>query len=170
MCIRDRAVFVLCEYLRYCAVYPVGATLHFFLSQFLDSKDSGLVILSHGYLLSGCAAGLWVESQSRITQQLGVLALGVGDAVASIVGRQYGRIHWPLSNKTVEGTFGFVASMITSVTFLRIFGLVEAFRMVPFTVVMVLLAMIEGLSEQNDNIVLPLSGIFLTSMIPLGSS
>lgn len=164
------AVFVLCEYLRYCAVYPVGATLHFFLSQFLDSKDSGLVILSHGYLLSGCAAGLWVESQSRITQQLGVLALGVGDAVASIVGRQYGRIHWPLSNKTVEGTFGFVASMITSVTFLRIFGLVEAFRMVPFTVVMVLLAMIEGLSEQNDNIVLPLSGIFLTSMIPLGSS
>lgn len=42
--------------------------------------------------------------------------------------------------------------------------------MVPFTVVMVLLAMIEGLSEQNDNIVLPLSGIFLTSMIPLGSS
>ena len=92
------AVFVLCEYLRYCAVYPVGATLHFFLSQFLDSKDSGLVILSHGYLLSGCAAGLWVESQSRITQQLGVLALGVGDAVASIVGRQYGRIHWPLSN------------------------------------------------------------------------
>lgn len=60
--------------------------------------------------------------------------------------------------------------MITSVTFLRIFGLVEAFRMVPFTVVMVLLAMIEGLSEQNDNIVLPLSGIFLTSMIPLGSS
>lgn len=163
------ALFVLCEYLRYCAVFPFGATLHFFLSQFLDSKDCGLVILSHAYLLSGCAAGVWIESQSRITQQLGVLVLGVGDSVASIVGRQYGRIHWPLSKKTVEGTLGFVVSMTASVMVLRMLRLVEAFHTGALCVIMTLLAVIEGVSEQNDNLVLPLSGIFLTSMIPLRS-
>ena len=161
------ALFVLCEYLRYCAVFPLGAMLHFFLSQFLDSKDCGLVILSHAYLLTGCAAGVWIESQSRITQQLGVLVLGVGDSVASIVGRQYGRIHWPLSSKTVEGTLGFVVSMTASVMVLRMLRLVEAFHTGALCAIMTLLAVIEGVSEQNDNLVLPLSGIFLTSMIPL---
>lgn len=161
------ALFILCEYLRYCAVYPVGATLHFFLSQFLDNKDCGLVILSHAYLLSGCAVGVWLESQSRIAQQLGVLVLGVGDSIASIVGRQYGRVHWPLSQKTVEGTLGFIVSMVASMFVLRTLRLVEMFSASAFAALVTLLAVMEGVSEQNDNLVLPLTGVFLTSMIPL---
>ena len=96
-----------------------------------------------------------------------MLVLGVGDSVASIVGRQYGRIHWPLSSKTVEGTLGFVVSMTASVMVLRMLRLVEAFHTGALCAIMTLLAVIEGVSEQNDNLVLPLSGIFLTSMIPL---
>jgi len=46
---------------RYFALYPFGATVHVFLSEFLDHKDSGTAILSHFYLLTGCAIGLWLE-------------------------------------------------------------------------------------------------------------
>ena len=160
------SLFILCEYMRFCAVFPFGATLHFFLSQFLDNKDTGLMIMSHVYLLSGCAAGIWGESQSRLVQQLGVLVLGIGDSCASIIGRQYGRFHWPRSKKTVEGTVGFVASTVACAYLLRMCHLIEPFRVAPFTVVMTLLAMLEGLSEQNDNLVLPIAGLVLSSMIP----
>lgn len=161
------ALFILGEYLRYCAVYPVGASLHVFLSQFLDNKDTGLLIMSHVYLLCGCAAGLWAESQSRVAQQMGVLVLGVGDSAASIVGRYYGRWHWPRSQKTVEGTLAFVASTVAGALLLRVCGLVEPFRVLPLTAVAVLLALVEGVAEQNDNLVLPLTGLVLLSMIPI---
>ena len=160
------SLFILLEYLRYCAVVPVGATLHFFLSQFLDSKDTGLVILSHVYLLIGCAMAVWCEAQSRLVMQLGVIVLGVGDALASVIGRQYGRIHWPHSKKTVEGTLGFIASTVACASGMRVLRLVEAFSVRQFTIVVTLLAVVEGLSEQNDNLVLPLWGLLLSSLIP----
>jgi hypothetical protein len=52
-----------------------------FLSEFLDHKDSGTAILSHFYLLTGCAISLWLEGSSRILEYTGVLSLGVGDAM-----------------------------------------------------------------------------------------
>jgi hypothetical protein len=56
------AVFTFCEYIRYFALYPLGATVHLFLNEFLDeSKDSGTAVLSHFYLLTGCAGALWLE-------------------------------------------------------------------------------------------------------------
>ena len=161
------ALFLFCECLRYCAVFPVGASLHIFMAQFLDNKDAGLVILSHLYLLSGCAAGLWADSRTRVAQQLGVLVLGIGDSCASIVGRQYGRLHWPRSKKTVEGTVAFVASTVLCTMLLRILHLVEPFRVGHFTLVAVGLALVEGISEQNDNLVLPLIGLLLCSLFPV---
>lgn len=161
------ALFVFGEYLRYCAVYPVGASLHFFLSQFLDSKDSGLVILSHMYLLSGCAAGVWLETRSAVLQQLGLLVLGIGDSCASLVGRKYGRLHWPRSSKTVEGTLAFLASVVLSVYALRMLRMVEAFNVWNLTLISMLLAIVEGISEQNDNLVLPVTGLLLGSLLPV---
>ncbi|CAG8718961.1 2901_t:CDS:2, partial [Scutellospora calospora] len=38
----------------------------------------------------------------------GILTLGLGDAMASIVGKRYGRKRWPGTSKTVEGTFAFI--------------------------------------------------------------
>lgn len=32
-----------------------------FMNEFLDQKDSGTAILSHFYLLTGCAITLWLE-------------------------------------------------------------------------------------------------------------
>ena len=55
------ALFTFAEYVRYFALYPLGAAVHVFLSEFLDQKDSGTAILSHFYLLTGCAGSLWFE-------------------------------------------------------------------------------------------------------------
>ncbi len=56
------ALFVFAEYVRYFALYPCGAAVHVFMSEFLDAKDSGTAILSHFYLLTGCAGALWFEA------------------------------------------------------------------------------------------------------------
>lgn len=55
------SLFVFTEYVRYFALYPFGAVVHLFLNEFLDHKDSGTTILSHFYLLTGCAGPLWLE-------------------------------------------------------------------------------------------------------------
>ena len=54
--------------------------MHLFLNEFTDSKDSGTAILSHFYLLAGCAAPLWLEGP-EVLSFYGVLVLGVGDAL-----------------------------------------------------------------------------------------
>jgi dolichol kinase len=49
------------EYIRYFALYPFSAQVHLFMNEFIDDKDSGTAILSHFYLLTGCAAAVWLE-------------------------------------------------------------------------------------------------------------
>jgi dolichol kinase len=55
------ALFAFLEYIRYFALWPFGAAVHVFINEFLDQKDSGTAILSHFYLLTGCAGALWLE-------------------------------------------------------------------------------------------------------------
>ena len=55
------ALFTFTEYVRYFALYPFGAAVHLFMNEFLDSKDGGTAILSHFYLLTGCANSVWFE-------------------------------------------------------------------------------------------------------------
>lgn len=71
-----------------------------FVNDFLDHKDSGTAILSHFYLLTGCAGSLWLDGYvlkffitwkfidvisrpSKLLQYTGILALGLGDAAVS---------------------------------------------------------------------------------------
>jgi len=61
------SLFTFAEYIRYFAIYPFGAAVHVFLSEFLDEKDSGTAILSHFYLLTGCAVPLWLERYAYIS-------------------------------------------------------------------------------------------------------
>ncbi|KAI7882570.1 hypothetical protein K492DRAFT_58174 [Lichtheimia hyalospora FSU 10163] len=55
------SVFLYLEYLRYFAIWPYGKSIHLFLTEFIDSRDLGPVILSHIYLLLGCAAPVWLN-------------------------------------------------------------------------------------------------------------
>ncbi|KAJ3535318.1 hypothetical protein NMY22_g6544 [Coprinellus aureogranulatus] len=72
------AFFTFVEYVRYFAVYPFGAAIHIFMNEFLDHRDSGTAILSHFYLLTGCAGSVWLQDPSPILLYTGVLTLGVG--------------------------------------------------------------------------------------------
>lgn len=64
------SLFIFAEYIRYFALYPFGASLHIFLSEFLDEKDKGSAILSHFYLLIGCAGVLWLERCVKFARSL----------------------------------------------------------------------------------------------------
>ncbi|KAK7032860.1 dolichol kinase [Favolaschia claudopus] len=152
------ALFVFTEYIRYFAIYPLGVAVHLFMNEFLDAKDSNsTAILSHFYLLTGCAGALWLEGPSQLLQFTGVLILGIGDALASIVGKLHGRHAWsPTTPKTLEGSAAFVASVVASAWALRLCGLVEVFSTPRYTLVITTAAILEALSDQNDNLTLPL--------------
>ncbi|KAG6854399.1 hypothetical protein C0991_007390 [Blastosporella zonata] len=122
------ALFTLTEYVRYFAIYPFGATIHLFMNEFLDHRDRGTAILSHFYLLTGCAGSVWLEGPTQLLQFTGILTLGVGDALASIVGKRIGFHRWsPTTSKTLEGSIAFTASIVACAWLLRLFGVAETF-------------------------------------------
>ncbi|KAF8525817.1 Fph type histidine kinase [Hysterangium stoloniferum] len=124
------ALFVFAEYVRYFALYPFGAVVHLFLNEFLDHKDSGTAVLSHFYLLTGSAGPLWLEGQSRILEFTGVLSLGIGDALASIVGKRIGHHRWsPGSPKTLEGSVAYTLSVVLCAWVLRAASIVPTFSL-----------------------------------------
>ncbi len=85
--------------------------------------------------------------------------MGVGDAVASIVGRRIGYVRWSgASGKTAEGSAGFVASVVASAMVLWFVGAVERFNFIPFVITTTLTTLMEAFSAQNDNLVLPVFG------------
>ncbi|KNC53327.1 uncharacterized protein AMSG_08824 [Thecamonas trahens ATCC 50062] len=90
----------------------VGSWLDGVLDQFIDDRDSGVLVVTHSYLLIGCALPLVVhrtagaaasDGVEAVVTTLGVVVLGVADAAASFVGTRYGSIKWPGSrlNTTV---------------------------------------------------------------------
>lgn len=58
------------------------------MTSFLDERDKGALAVTHTYLLTGCALPLFLSSVSCSHSGVlaGVLSVGVGDAVASIIG------------------------------------------------------------------------------------
>lgn len=106
------AALIFLEYIRYFAVVPFGKEIHLFLVGFLDGRDGGPIILSHLYLLMGCATPVWLAEHHILAGLSGIFSLGVGDAMASIVGKRWGRHRWPGTVKTVEGTIAFVVSVM----------------------------------------------------------
>ncbi|TPX75025.1 hypothetical protein CcCBS67573_g03698 [Chytriomyces confervae] len=101
------AVLILAEYIRIFKIWPVGEQVGVFLQNFLDSKDQGVAILSHIYLLVGCALPVWicrVTSAKPVPQgMLGIITLGIADAVASIVGYKFGKNRWASSVSVFVG-------------------------------------------------------------------
>ena len=79
----------------------------------------------------------------------GVISIGIGDSAASIVGSKFGRFKFPGSPKTFEGT---LASVLSQIIFVRFFSNLS------LTVVsgIAIVAVVEALTSQVDNVVLPL--------------
>ncbi|KAF9507574.1 hypothetical protein BS47DRAFT_1398504 [Hydnum rufescens UP504] len=159
------SVFIFAEYMRYFALYPFGTAVHRFLSEFLDEKDSGSAILSHFYLLTGCAGPLWLESPSRLLDFTGVLVLGAGNALAPVAGKRFGRHPWShASGKTIEGSAAFAISVFLCALLLQLCGIVEPFSVWRYFLCTCASAPLEAFSTQSDNAALP---FFSTSLLVL---
>ncbi|KAF8920229.1 hypothetical protein CPB85DRAFT_1429038 [Mucidula mucida] len=147
--------------------FSAAFALFTFAEYFLDHRDNGTAILSHFYLLTGCAGSLWLETPSKLLQFTGILVLGVGDALASIVGKRVGIHRWsPTTPKTLEGSFAFALSIVASAWLLRLCGMVDPFSTQRYLVVVSIAAALEAFSDQNDNLTLPL---YLWSVLVLAN-
>jgi dolichol kinase len=73
------------EFIRLSKIEPLHKRLNSFMSSFTNKqRDSGPIILSHFYLLIGCALPLWLCSIINIDHWAafsGIISLGIGDSV-----------------------------------------------------------------------------------------
>ncbi|GAA5814660.1 hypothetical protein MFLAVUS_008159 [Mucor flavus] len=170
--------FIYLEYLRYFAVWPWGKSLHVFLTEFIDNRDLGPVILSHIYLLLGCASPVWLGCSNVLASLSGILSLGFGDAAASLIGKRFGQWYWPGTKKTVEGTLAFIVAVFFSSLLIiysaALLGVDDATRFAAsagpgewlnYSFVITLTALLEAFSTQNDNIIIPL---YMYALVVLG--
>ncbi|XP_066436642.1 dolichol kinase [Eleutherodactylus coqui] len=161
------AVFVLLEYVRYFRIKPLGQTLRNLLTLFLDERDSGPLILTHIYLLLGMSLPVWLfprlcasslSSPSTLLPYCGVLAVGVGDTVASVCGSTLGEIKWPGTKKTFEGTMMSIFAQIIAVALILIFdanvNMNSGYVWLLGSITLV--SLLEAFTTQIDNLLLPL--------------
>jgi dolichol kinase len=77
-------IFMLVECIRAASVPPFGLHIATFMRGFIDTREAGKVILTHTYLLLGCALPLWLcinPRQHALVANAGILSLGIGDAM-----------------------------------------------------------------------------------------
>ncbi|XP_015222482.1 dolichol kinase [Lepisosteus oculatus] len=163
------AAFLLLEYVRYFRIRPVGHLLRQLLSLFLDERDSGPLILTHIYLLLGMSLPIWLypgpcmpkgslPGVGGLVPYAGVLAVGVGDTMASVFGSTMGEVRWPGTKKTMEGTATSIFAQIIAIALFLIFdeaiNLNTSYAWIVGSVTLV--SLLEAYTAQIDNLLLPL--------------
>lgn len=133
------SIFLLLDLFRASQLPPLSKPLTYFLAPYVDGRDHrGPVIVSHIFLLIGCAIPLWLslartercgttpwEGWKVKTRDLsmvsGVICVGMGDAAASLIGRRYGRRRWMWSGgKSLEGSLAFATAVMLGLLLARI--------------------------------------------------
>lgn len=119
-------IFLLLEVFRASQLPPLSKPLATFLAPYVDGRDlRGPIVISHIFLLIGCAVPLWLSLSDigragqgcwagwdvvrhDIGMLSGIICVGMGDAAASLIGRRFGRRKWPWSGgKSIEGSLAF---------------------------------------------------------------
>jgi dolichol kinase/preprotein translocase subunit SecG len=160
-----------------------------FFQTFFDEKDLGAkeggFVVTHIALIVGCAIPLWFQhhylsmnnNSSSLPSSLihilmpylGIITLGAGDAVGAIYGSFYGKMRWPESKRSVEGSIAMLLSMLVSVYILfGLLGVVDytSSKMIgSVLLILVPVVMLEAVTSQIDNFCLPLFAVILCSLI-----
>ncbi|KAG5181950.1 hypothetical protein JKP88DRAFT_278428 [Tribonema minus] len=132
------ALMVAVEAVRVMRLPPLARALHGYYGTFLAERDQGLLVLTPLYLVAGvclplllCASdaaaaaaaadeaveqggGLSRSCGWALPQLCGLIALGVGDAAAALVGSAVGRHKWPGSQHTLEGSAAMLVATFAS--------------------------------------------------------
>ena len=132
------AIFLLLDLFRASQLPPLSKPLTYFLAPYVDGRDHrGPVIVSHIFLLIGCAIPLWLSLAAvqlegempwegwdvvrrEVSMVSGVICVGMGDAAASLIGRRFGRRRWCWSGgKSLEGSLAFAIAVVLGLSFAR---------------------------------------------------
>ncbi|KAI1758558.1 hypothetical protein GGR53DRAFT_252711 [Hypoxylon sp. FL1150] len=133
------ALFLLFDLLRASQLPPLSKPLASFLAPYVDGRDlRGPVVISHIFLLIGCAIPLWLSLGSlpragtgylkgwavptrEVSMVSGVICVGLGDAAASLIGRRYGQRKWIWGGgKSLEGSIAFAVAVFVGLTAARL--------------------------------------------------
>ncbi|KFA55076.1 hypothetical protein S40293_03531 [Stachybotrys chartarum IBT 40293] len=124
------AIFLFLDLLRASQLPPLSKPIASFLAPYVDGRDfRGPVVISHIFLLIGCAIPLWLALASlprtgsgylagwevptrEVSMVSGVICVGLGDAAASLIGRRYGHRKWLWGGgKSLEGSVAMAAAV-----------------------------------------------------------
>ncbi|EGS18122.1 dolichol kinase-like protein [Thermochaetoides thermophila DSM 1495] len=128
-------IFLLLDLLRASQLPPLSKPIAHFVEPFVDGRDlRGPVVVSHIFLLVGCAVPVWLSlaslprsasnneedpwkgwelSSREVALVAGVVCVGLGDAAASLVGRRWGKTKWLWGGgKSVEGSVAFAVAVL----------------------------------------------------------
>ncbi|XP_060565278.1 uncharacterized protein LOC132724437 [Ruditapes philippinarum] len=155
------AVLIITEVIRVLKLPPFGPILDQYLWVFLDDQDTGDLILTPIYLLIGCSLPLWWNYKLQrppcsLSMYAGLISVGVGDGVASVIGRKYGKHKWPGRKKSIEGTCAAIISQIIAVYLLSFANIPGGLVTMEIVVCVVLTSLLEALTHQIDNLVVPI--------------
>jgi dolichol kinase len=139
-----------------------------------DRKDDGShIIVSHMFLILGCAAPLWINesthnnnsspkySSSLLLSLFGVVCIGIGDAMGAIVGKGMGKHKWGKNQRTMEGSLAMWSSMMLA-------GKCICYSNREFWALLVattFTTVLEAFTVQLDNLALPLAGSAIMLLI-----
>lgn len=165
-------IFIFLEGIRAFKIQPFGSYLYDAFKIFLDEQDSGLIILTHIYLLLGLSLPLWIFSDGEYLKSgeflplySGVLSIGVGDTAASVFGSLLGRHKWTGTKKTLEGTVAAVVSQVITCYFLQsILGVRPQGNWLLTLWAIFLTSLLEAFTSQIDNLILPM---FMFSLLSI---
>uniref|UniRef100_A0A0D9YM78 dolichol kinase n=1 Tax=Oryza glumipatula TaxID=40148 RepID=A0A0D9YM78_9ORYZ len=140
-------------------IYPLGHIVHQFMSAFTDHRDSEILIVSHFSLLLGCALPKWMSSgfnDRPLTPFAGILSLGIGDTMASMIGYKYGVLRWSKTGKkTIEGTAAGITSVLAAcsilLSLLASSGYILSQHWISLLVAVTLSGLLEAYTAQLDN-------------------
>ncbi|KAL6219873.1 hypothetical protein ACLB2K_007632 [Fragaria x ananassa] len=158
------AVFLALEIVRVWRIWPLGQFVHKFMSAFTDHRDSDLLIVSHFSLLLGCALPIWLSSGNNdrpLSPFSGILSLGIGDTMASVVGHKYGVLRWSKTGKkTIEGTAAGITSVLAACSvllpLLASTGYIVTEHWISILVAVTVSGLLEAYTAQLDNAFIPL--------------
>jgi dolichol kinase len=139
------AIFLFLDLMRASQLPPLSKPIASFLAPYVDGRDfRGPVVISHIFLLIGCAIPLWLALASLtrtgtdyaagweiptrdVSMVSGVICVGLGDAAASLIGRRFGHRKWLWGGgKSLEGSVAFIvavfAGLMAASLWLRVGG------------------------------------------------
>lgn len=154
-------VMLFVEMIRAWQLEPFGERLESVCRTLRGGWDNQHLTLSHIYLLVGAFIPFWLipeRPETETTKLLlssGLIALGVGDTAAAIVGSLFGRTTLGKnSKKTIEGLFG---NMIAMILFkLYWVGYTDFLNEYSFVLAAIFTSLTEAITKSCDNMILPL--------------